>query len=163
MHGYVVAALVGFVMMSASLAFAEDPLITPSVTGAFCDSATSLALRTEGQTPISQVVSITRPRRPWPLPLLYGSSIYLQSYDTYLTLSALKAGASEMNPVLKPFTKHPAAFIAVKAGLEAASIAAAEQIWKDNHRARAVVLMLVTNAMMVGVTAHNAAVLQRVR
>jgi hypothetical protein len=63
--------------------------------------------------------------------------------------------------VLKPFTKHPAAFIAVKAGLEAASIAAAEQMWKDNHRARAVVLMLVTNAMMVGVTAHNAAVLAK--
>jgi len=36
-------------------------------------------------------------------------------------------------------------------------------MWKDNHRARAVVLMLVTNAMMVGITAHNAAVLQSVR
>ena len=126
-------------------------------------SATSLALRTGGQTSTGQLVNITRPRRPWPLPLLCGSSRYLQSYDTYLTLSALKAGASEMNPVLKPSTKHPVAFIAVKAGLASTSIAAAEQMWKDNHRARAVVLMLVTNAMMVGITAHNAAVLQSVR
>ena len=92
MHGYVVAALVGFVMMSASSAFAEDRSITPSITDAFWGSATSLALRPDGQTPTSQVVKITRRRRPWPLPLLYGSSIYLQSYDTYLTLSALKAG-----------------------------------------------------------------------
>ena len=92
--------------------------------------------------------------------MLYGSSTFFHSYDTYVTLSAVNAGATELNPVLKPFTNHP---VALKAGLTAASIAVAEQMWKDNHRARAVVLMLLGNAMMVGVTAHNAAVLRRVR
>lgn len=163
MHGYVLAAIVGFVMMSASSAFADDRVIAPSITGAFIDTATSIAPSPNGQTPTRQAVDITRPRRPWPLPALYGSAIFLHSCDTYLTLSALNAGASEVNPVLKPFTNHPVAFIAVKAGLTAASIAGAEQMWKDNHRGRAVALMLLTNAMMVGIAAHNAAVLQTIR
>ena len=163
MHSYLVAAIVGCVMMSASAGFAEDPLIARSITGLFSDSATTAAPSAVSQTPSSWVVPVTRPRRPWPLPMLYGSSTFFHSYDTYVTLSAVNAGATELNPVLKPFTNHPVAFIAVKAGLTAASIAVAEQMWKDNHRARAVVLMLLGNAMMVGVTAHNAAVLRRVR
>lgn len=163
MHGYVVAAIVGFVMMSASSAFAEDRVIAPSITGAFLDTATSLALSPDGQTATGQAVDITAPRRPWPLPALYGSAIFLHACDTYLSLSALNAGASELNPVLKPFTNRPVAFIAVKAGLTAASIAGAESMWKNSHRGRAVVLMLLTNAMMVGITAHNAAVLQTIR
>jgi Domain of unknown function (DUF5658) len=163
MHGYVIAAIVGFVIMSASSGFAEDCLIVPLLTGLTSDSATAAAPSAVSQTPSSQVDPVTRPRRPWPLPMLYGSSTFLNSYDAYLTLSAVNAGATEVNPVLKPFTNHPAAFIAVKAGLTAASIAGVEQMWKDNHRASAVVLMLLTNAMMVGITAHNAAVLQRVR
>jgi Domain of unknown function (DUF5658) len=163
MHGYVLAAIVGFVMMSASSAFAEDRLIAPSITGAFLDTATSLAPSPDGQTPARQDVPIARPRRPWPLPALYGSAIFLHGCDTYLTLTALNAGASEVNPVLKPFTNRPVAFIAMKAGLTAASIAAAEQMWRHDHRARAIVLMILTNAMMVGTAAHNAAVLQTIR
>ena len=163
MHGYVVAAIVGFVMMSASTGFAEDRLIAPPITGAFLDTATSLALSPDGQTITGQAVDITMPRRPWPLPALYGSATFLHACDTYLSLSALNAGASELNPVLKPFTNQPLAFIAMKAGLTAASIAGAEQMWKHDHRAKAVVLMMLTNAMMVGITAHNAEVLQRFR
>jgi hypothetical protein len=163
MHGYVVAAIVGFVMMSAPSAFAEDRLVATSISGAFLDTTTSLTLSPDGQTTTGQAVDITRPRRPWPLPALYGSATFLHACDTYLSLSALNAGALELNPVLKPFTNHPVAFIAVKAGLTAASIAGAESLWKNNHRGRAVVLMLLTNAMMVGITAHNAAVLQTFR
>jgi hypothetical protein len=163
MRGYVVTAIVGFVIMSAWSGFAEERLIIPSITDAFFDTTTSPAANPASQTPASQVVPIVRPRRPWPLPMLYGASTFFNGYDAYVTLSAVNSGAMEVNPALKPFTNHPVAFIAVKAGLTVASIAVADQIWKDNHGARAVVLMLLANAMMVGVTAHNAAVLQRVR
>ena len=98
-----------------------------------------------------------------PLPALYGSSAFLQGYDAYLTLAALKRGASEVNPILKPISGDPVAFIAVKAGLTAASFVGAERLWKDNHRVSAVVLMVASNAMMVVVTAHNNAVLQRLK
>jgi hypothetical protein len=36
-------------------------------------------------------------------------------------------------------------------------------LWKDNHRLSAVALMVASNAIMVAVTAHNAAVLQRIK
>ena len=149
----------------------QDQLGTIVVTATFPGSPAAVAgvrpgdriLEVDGQTTTGQAVDITMPRRPWPLPALYGSATFLHACDTYLSLSALNAGALELNPVLKPFTNHPVAFIAVKAGLTAASIAGAEQMWKHDHRAKAVVLMMLTNAMMVGITAHNAAVLQTFR
>jgi hypothetical protein len=41
----------------------------------------------------------------------------------------------------------------------AASILAAEQLWKGNHRAGAIGLMIASNVMMGMVAAHNARVL----
>src|SRR5262249_23159872 len=111
----------------------------------------------------TEVVHFKKPERPWPLPALYGSSAFFQGYDAYLTLAALNRGASEVNPILKPISGNPVAFIAVKAGLTAASFVGAERLWKDNHRVSAVALMLASNVMMVVVTAHNNAVLQHIK
>jgi hypothetical protein len=63
MHGYVVAALVGFVMMSASLRLRRGSLDHSFGNRCiFVPRQHRSRLRTDGQTPTSQVVSITRPR-----------------------------------------------------------------------------------------------------
>jgi hypothetical protein len=55
------------------------------------------------------------------------------------------------------------AFIGLKAGVTMMSIMAAERMWKDNNRVRAVLTMVATNAFMAAVAAHNTAVLHRVQ
>jgi hypothetical protein len=97
------------------------------------------------------------------LPALYGMSAALQGFDAYSTLSVLKHGGMEANPVMKGITKSPIAFIGLKAGVTAMSIVAAERMWKNNNRVGAIVTMVVTNGLMSAVAANNAKVLSRVR
>lgn len=156
------AAVIGFVMTASSV-FAEDHAIANAINNAFPSTTSSITNSDENESANTQVSYFKKPERPWPLPALYGSSVFLQGYDAYLTLAALKRGASEVNPILKPISGSPVAFIAVKAGLTAASFVGAERLWKDNHRLSAVALMVASNAMMVVVTAHNNAVLQHIK
>jgi Domain of unknown function (DUF5658) len=155
-------AVIGFVMTASSV-FAEDHAIANAINNAFPSTTSSITNSDETESPNNEVSHFRKPERPWPLPALYGSSAFLQGYDAYLTLAALKRGASEVNPILKPISGDPVAFIAVKAGLTAVSFVGAERLWKDNHRLGAVALMVASNAMMVVVTAHNNAVLQRIK
>ena len=97
--------------------------------------------------------------RPTILPALYAASAALQGYDTYSTLTALKNGGREANPMMQSVTKSPAAFVAMKAGVTTASIVAAEQLWKGRHRMGAIGLMVASNVMMGMVAAHNSHVL----
>ena len=161
-HKYLFAAIVG-VAMTASSVFAEERVTAAPAAGAFSSASTSLVLRTEEPAKSSEGRWLRRKRRPWPLPILYGSSAFLQSYDAYLTLSALEAGASEANPIMEPITRNPIAFVAVKAGLTAASIVSAEQLWRQRRRKSAVAVMVLSNAMMVAIAAHNTAVVQRLK
>jgi hypothetical protein len=103
------------------------------------------------------------PRRPLVLPALYAASAGLQAFDAYSTLSVLKLGGVEQNPFMKSVVRNPAAFVAVKAGITVASVAAAERLWRGNHRIGAIGLMVASNAMMGIVAAHNASVLSRLR
>ena len=155
-------AVIGFVMTTSSV-FAEDRAIANAIDNAFSSTTSSITNSDENESANTRVSYFKKPERPWPLPALYGSSVFLQGYDAYLTLAALKRGASEVNPILKPISGSPVAFIAVKAGLTAASFVGAERLWKDNHRLSAVALMVASNAMMVVVTAHNSAVLQHIK
>jgi len=97
--------------------------------------------------------------RPSLLPALYATSAALQGYDAYSTMNALKHGGVEANPVMKSVVKSPVAFVALKAGVTTASIMAAEQLWKNNHRIGAIGLMVASNVMMGMVAANNARVL----
>lgn len=101
--------------------------------------------------------------RPTLLPALYATSAVLQGYDAYSTLSALKNGAREANPMMSGLTRNPAAFVAMKAGVTTASIMAAERLWKTNHRMGAIGLMIASNAMMGVVAAHNSRVLSTLK
>src|SRR5215831_15454524 len=68
-------------------------------------------------TPRSSVL-----QRPSALTSLYVGSALLQGFDTYSTLKVLHAGGAEANPMMRGVTSNPAAFIALKAGIAAASI-----------------------------------------
>jgi hypothetical protein len=65
--------------------------------------------------------------------------------------------------MMKGMVKSPAAFVAMKAGVTAASIMSAEQLWKGNHRMGAVGMMVATNVMMGMVAAHNSHVLSQLK
>ena len=102
------------------------------------------------------------PRRPVLLPALYGASALLQGYDAYSTLTVLKRGGVEVNPMMKGITKSPAAFIGLKAGVTLMSIMAAERMWKNHNRVGALVTMAVSNGLMAMVARNNARVLSQV-
>lgn len=101
--------------------------------------------------------------RPSMLPALYATSAALQGFDAYSTLTALKNGGREANPLMKGITKSPVAFVAMKAGVTMASIMASEQLWKTHHRVGAIGLMVASNLMMGVVAKHNAQVLSNLK
>jgi hypothetical protein len=160
MRRFLAVTLLG-VLMSATPAFADDQSgSVPSIT-----TAAALAAATTADAEAAQFLRRYQrsSQRPMMLPALYGMSAALQGYDAYSTLTVLKHGGVEANPVMKGITKNPMAFIGLKAGVTAMSIMAAERMWKNNNRVGAIVTMVVTNGLMTAVAANNAKVLSRVR
>jgi hypothetical protein len=102
-------------------------------------------------------------RRPAVLPALYAGSAILQGYDAYSTMSALKAGGREANPLMKTVVSNPLLFIGVKAAITTTSIMAAERMWRNHNRMGAVVVMAISNGVMAAVAAHNSSVLKGLR
>ncbi len=100
------------------------------------------------------------PSRGTVLSALYASFAGLNALDAASTLHALKHGAVEANPLLGGIAGRPAALWAVKSGVTAASILAAEHLWKEGHKRKAIGLMIATNGVMTAVAAHNASVLR---
>src|SRR5262245_4876895 len=113
--------------------------------------------------------AFTRPQSPEPsgrpsmLPAMYATSVGLQGFDIYSTLSVLHLGGAEQNPLMKSVVGSPATVVATKATVTAASIVAAERLWRTNHRMSAIGLMLASNAMMAIVATHNAGVLSAMK
>jgi uncharacterized protein DUF5658 len=161
MRRTLVGSLAGLLLMS-SPAFAADDNTTTTVTPAMAAAATTLA-RPDLTANVNVAPRIAARHRPLALPTLYAGSVFLQSYDAYSTLSALRNGGTEANPLMKGITKSPVAFIGLKAGVTMMSIMAAERMWKDNNRVGAVLTMVATNGFMAAVAAHNTAVLHRVQ
>jgi Domain of unknown function (DUF5658) len=162
MHRILIAAVMGLVL-SATSAFANDEDGAKSLAPAVSAVATSLAERPNLTAAINLATQFKTARRPTLLPSLYAGTAFLQGYDAYSTLTAIKSGATEANPLMKGITASPVAFVALKAGVAVASIMSAERMWKGNHRTAAVLMMVVSNGMMAAVAAHNASVLGRVR
>jgi hypothetical protein len=161
MRRTLVGSLVGLLLMTSSV-FAADDQTTATVTPAIAAAATTL-VRPDLAANVNIAPRIAAERRPLMLPSLYAGSAFLQGYDAYSTLTALKNGGTEANPLMKGITKSPVAFIGLKAGVTMMSIMAAERMWKDNNRLGAVLTMVASNGFMAVVAAHNAAVLQRVK
>ena len=102
-------------------------------------------------------------RRPSILPALYLGSAALQAFDAYSTMSALKSGGTEANPLMKSAASNPVALIGIKATVTVASIMAAERMWRGHNRIGAIAVMAASNGMMAIVAAHNASVLTTLR
>lgn len=160
MRRFLIASVLGATLM-AGPALAADPVsLTP-----LGDAASTAVSALEPVTQNADVRSAisARVRRPSALPMLYAASAALQGYDAYSTLSALKSGGVEANPLMKSITKSPAAFVALKAGTATMSIMAAENMWKRGHRAAAIGVMVATNVAMSMVAANNARVLSALK
>ena len=98
--------------------------------------------------------------RPSVLPAMYVSLAALQAYDGYSTLRGVRAGATEMNPLVGGLASQPAAFWTVKALSTVTTIYFAEQLWRQHKRGQAIVTMVVANGLMGVVAARNASVLK---
>jgi hypothetical protein len=163
MYRTLVGLLVGQLLI-ASFANAADDNATTTIT---LTSAITASAAEFAPPNVALDINLARrtaaPHRPLGLPSFYAGSAFLQGYDAYSTLTALNHGGAEANPLMKAFTKRPIAFIGLKAGVTVMSIMAAERMWKDDNRLRAVLMMVASNGCMAIVAAHNAAVLKRLQ
>jgi hypothetical protein len=101
-------------------------------------------------------------RRPALLPMLYVSYAALQAYDVYSTRQGLARGAREANPLMQGVVGNTGAFVAMKAGVAVATIAAAEKLWKTNKPA-AIGVMIAGNSVAAIVAARNTRTLGQLR
>ena len=163
---------VGFVtaMLAAAPAMAADESVDVKPVAMMMADAVApegiAAAVAPGQTIAAPRISFTETRRegrPFALTPLYVGSAALQAWDTYSTLTGLRMGAVEMNPMMKTVVKNPAVFIAVKSAITAASIYQSERLWKDHRRVAAIALMAATNSLMAVVAKQNHATLEELR
>ncbi len=141
MRRYLAAALLS--LMTATPVFAADA----------ADSAAEPAFAT---TTFSS-------QRPGALMPMYAMSFALQGYDAWSTLSALRAGGREANPMMQSVVGSPVAFTAVKVGTAAATFLASERLWKTHHRTAALAVMAVSNIGMSMVAVNNARALSSLK
>ena len=103
-------------------------------------------------------INIPKATRPAALPAMYVSLAGLQAYDGYSTTQGTRNGATEANPLVGGLASQPAAFWTVKALSTVTTIYFAEQLWRQHKRKQAIVTMVVANAVMGAVAAHNMSV-----
>ena len=160
MRRFILATTLGLALTTPAFAADADTattsLATASTTAIAAVSNTASAADADSDTRSYRRFSYGRPSL---LPAMYMTSAALQGYDAMSTMKALKNGGREANPFMQAIVKRPAAFVAMKVGVTAASIMAAEQLWKGNHRLGAIGLMVASNAMMGVVAAHNSRVI----
>ena len=161
MRRLVIATILGATL--ATPTFAADATDQPSLNISGAAVAAAVNAAAPAASPEFATHSTFTYRRPSMLPALYATSAALQGYDTFSTLNALKSGAREANPLMKSVVKSPTAFVAMKAGVAAGSILAAEQLWKNHHRIGAIGMMVASNLMMGIVAAHNSHVLSQLK
>ena len=132
--------------MFVSSAYAEDAAATPiTVTGIAAPAK------------VAQAIS-----RPAGLTALYASYTALQAYDVYSTRQAMARGAREANPLMQGVVGNTGAFVAMKAAVAVATIAAAEKLWKTTKPA-AIGVMIAGNSVAAIVAARNARTLGQLR
>lgn len=84
----------------------------------------------------------------------YASTVLLEALDVHSTLTVLKLGGGEGNPLLKGLVSNRPAFIAVKAGMAAGTIFAVHHMAKHSKVA-AIITAVGINAAYSFVVWHN--------
>jgi len=128
-----------------------------SSTPAFAADDVKSETKNEGAPRIE--INIPQATRPSALPALYVSLASLQAYDGYSTTRGVRNGATEANPLVGGLAGQPAAFWTVKALSTVTTIYFAEQLWRQHKRGQAIMTMVVANAVMGAVAAHNMSVI----
>jgi hypothetical protein len=95
-----------------------------------------------------------RPRRGFSMLPFYVSTAALQMADAHSTMLVIKRGGGEANPLLQGVVNRKPAFIALKAGVAAATIYAVSKIAKGNKVA-AMALSIGLNSLYATVVSHN--------
>ncbi len=114
------------------------------------------------QTPKPALQLPSQPKASRGLLPLFASYAALQALDVHSTLQAMDRGAYERNAIVAPFVSRPAAFIAFKAGMTAATVFAAERLSKRN-RIASYAVMIGLNFAYAAVVVHNYRVAQQLR
>src|SRR5947207_15224122 len=110
----------------------------------------------DSNTPPIVNVNTVPPARGLVLPALYVGAAALQVYDGLSTMSGLKQGAVEANPVISGIAGKSLALWAVKGGITTVSIYTAERMWRQHRRAEAIAMMVAVNGVAAAVAARNA-------
>lgn len=175
MNRLVASGLVTLVLAAApAMAADESAEVTPSVgtmlaaaSAADLDVTQRMAIEMTQRPPVSApktpASAYRRESRPFALAPLYASSVALQVWDTYSTMTGLSKGAVEINPVMAVATQHPAVFIGLKSAITALSIYQSEKMWKAHHRVAAIAFMIGSNSLMAVVGANNHNTLQQLK
>jgi len=106
-------------------------------------------------------VRVGDPKRGTLLPMLYVGLGGLNAFDAYSTRKGLASGAVEANPFMKSAAGNSAAMWTVKAGVTAGTIAVAERLWRQDRKVAAITTMVISNAIVATVAAHNARILAK--
>jgi hypothetical protein len=145
--------------MTRTLAAAALLSLTMFAPPAYADeAATPIDVRATA-APAKVVSGLSRPATLTALYATYGA---LQAYDVVSTRQALARGAREANPLMQGVVGNTGAFVAMKAGVAVATIAAAEKLWKTNKPA-AIGVMIAGNSVAAIVAARNARTLGQLR
>lgn len=88
---------------------------------------------------------------------LYVSFATLQMLDVHSTLRGLDAGASEANPMVRGIVERPAAFVALKGGMAAATILLTDRL-RGHSRPAAIITMIALNSLYATIAARNYAI-----
>ena len=152
------AALLLAFAMSVMPAFAAEPEVGP---GAL---ATAVAPPLAGDAGLSLVpVEFGGPSRGTLLPALYVGLAGLNAFDAYTTSWGVAHGAVEANAMMRGVASNAPALWAVKGSITAGTIIVAERLWRQNRRASAIAVMVLSNGMMAVVAARNASVIRQLR
>lgn len=139
--------------MTRTIAAAAALSLTMFALPASADEAAPAPITVTGMVaPAKMAQALSRPAA---LTALYASYTALQAYDVYSTRQALARGAREANPLMQGVVGNTGAFVAMKAGVAVATIAAAEKLWKTNKPA-AIGVMIAGNSVAAIVAARNA-------
>jgi len=141
-----------------SPAFVLLAVLMVSSTSAFAADDVKSEVKGEGAPRIE--INIPKATRPSALPAMYLSLAGLQAYDGYSTIRGVRNGATEANPLVGGLASQPAAFWTVKALSTVTTIYFAEQLWRQHKRGQAIMTMVVANAVMGAVAAHNMSVMR---
>lgn len=118
-------------------------------------ASTQLSSSAQVSTPLRDRIA---PRSSGPasggLWALYTATIAMQALDYHSTMSGLRSGAVEANPLMSNVTKNRTAFLAVKAAVATGTILAARTIAKRNKVA-AYVMLIAVNSAYAYVAMHN--------